>query len=249
MPNSSSAISIPAFAELLLCTHRRVSIKAVSTKWLPPVHSVFGSAKVVGRGHLCKCYRLPCNYSAQHQTPLRKGRHITQSQSENCYYGVHQCSWQKHRKSHHLNNGRLIFSTARHLFSFPGHCSVEKYTSHEGSPPKNTAWSHTNLFTRSAEQNHVAQIITCHHSTAACRYINTAVPAARGKETKSVLPPTGRWRQRSSSSHLIPVSDKGECNRLHLSSSLWFDGMAQSSRKGGGLSAMLAFGNWIWNNS
>lgn len=66
--------------------------------------------------------------------------------------------------------------------SFQGPCSVEKHVSHEDSRRGDAAWSHTNLFTRSAEQDHVAHIITCHHCTAACRNINTAVPATRGKD-------------------------------------------------------------------
>lgn len=68
--------------------------------------------------------------------------------------------------------------------SFQGPCSVGKHVSHEDSRRGDAAWSHTNLFTRSAEQDHVAHIITCHHCSAACRNINTAVPATRGKDTK-----------------------------------------------------------------
>lgn len=83
--------------------------------------------------------------------------------------------------------------------------------SQEDSHRGDAAWSHTNLFTRSAEQDHVAHIITGHHRTAACRNINAAVPATRGKDTTSVLPPTGKGRQRSSGSHLVP--DKVDCNR------------------------------------
>lgn len=118
--------------------------------------------------------------------------------------------------------------------SFQGPCSVGKHISHEASHRGDTAWSHTNLFTRSAEQNHVAHIITCHHCTAACRNINTAVPATRGKDTKSVLPPTGKWRQWSSGSHLVP--DKGDCD---CNCNLLPDGVGLNIRKGGALSTML----------
>lgn len=67
--------------------------------------------------------------------------------------------------------------------SFQGPCRVGKHMSHEDSCRGDAAWSHTNLFTRSAEQDHVAHIITCHHCTAACRNVHTAVPATRGKDT------------------------------------------------------------------
>lgn len=67
--------------------------------------------------------------------------------------------------------------------SFQGPFRVGKHMSHGDSCRGDAAWSHTNLFTRSAEQDHVAHIITCHHYTAACRNIHTAVPATRGKYT------------------------------------------------------------------
>lgn len=115
-------------------------------------------------------------------------------------FPVNSSSWEQGEAAQQMETNALkrrvllAPSPSLHLAARTVYFLHKEYINHQCLQKRENAESHTNLITTSAEQDHITHVITCHHSPAACRHINTAIPETRRKSRKVSAVPCSQGR-------------------------------------------------------